>query len=144
MEDDLVFIVPKTPKALKRHRMTRGGRVYDPSAQDKKEWMEYAKDFCPTVPLQNELEIELEFLLPRPKSHFCTGKNRGILKSSAPKHHLSTPDLDNLVKFVLDAMNGYFYRDDSQIVSIRCSKMFVSSPGEGSTYVVIRPYTSRK
>lgn len=131
------FYVPGSPQPLKRHRMTRRGRVYDPSAEDKREWMKVAHSFCPTDPLTGALEVNLEFIMPRPKSHFGTGKNSGKLKLSAPVHHLHTPDLDNLVKFVLDAMNGKFYADDAQIVSIKCSKFFSDEKNESGTIVCI-------
>ena len=140
--NDIDFYVPGAPQPLKRHRMTRRGRVYDPSADDKKVWMETALSFCPIKPLQGGLEVELEFIMPRPKSHFGTGKNDGKLKPTAPTQHLHTPDLDNLVKFVLDAMNGKFYIDDSQIVSIICSKTFSQEKDECGTVVCIRSIKS--
>jgi Holliday junction resolvase RusA-like endonuclease len=135
--NDIEFYVPGTPKALKRHRMTRGGRVYDPSATDKQEWLHSAMPFCPTDPIKGAISIELEFNMPRPKSHFGTGKNAGNLKPTAPKYHLHTPDLDNLVKFVLDAMNGKFYDDDSQIISIVCKKT-LSPDSDSGTVVIIK------
>lgn len=131
------FYIPGLPKALKRHRMTRGGRVYDPSCEDKKIWMEKACNFCPSTPLSGALHIDLEFVMPRPKAHFKSGKNQGELKLNAPKHHLHTPDLDNLVKFVLDAMNAKFYIDDSQIISIKCSKSLSSCMDDSGTFVSI-------
>lgn len=136
---DIDFYVPGPPQPLKRHRMTRRGRVYDPSADDKRVWMETARAFCPTEPMTGALEVELEFIMLRPKCHFGTGRNDGKLKPSAPKHHLHTPDLDNLVKFVLDAMNGKFYVDDAQIVSITCNKTFSAEKGDCGTVVCIRP-----
>jgi Holliday junction resolvase RusA-like endonuclease len=45
-------------------------------------------------------------------------------------------DLDNLVKFVLDSLNGQAYEDDSQIAAIRCAKFY--SDGEPYTKVIIR------
>ena len=134
---DIEFYISGTPMPLKRHRMTRGGRVYDPSCTDKRNWMKQARDFCPDEPVSGALKVTLEFTMPRPKSHFGTGRNAGKLKNSAPKHHLHTPDLDNLVKFVLDAMNGQFYVDDSQIISINCSKRLADSPEECGTIVRI-------
>jgi Holliday junction resolvase RusA-like endonuclease len=129
------FYIQGVPKALKRHRMTRGGRVYDPSSTDKKLWMDQALPFCPTKALQGALNVELQFVMPRPKAHF---KTNGLLKPQAPKHHLHTPDLDNLVKFVLDAMYGEFYDDDSQIISITCSKTLGIEQDDCGTFVSIK------
>ena len=43
--------------------------------------------------------------------------------------HTKKPDLDNLVKLVLDAYNGVLYDDDSQIISRSLSKMYSLTPG---------------
>lgn len=136
--NEINFYINSPPQPLKRHRMTRGGRVYDPSANDKKEWMVLAEDFCPPQAISGGIQIELEFNMLRPKSHFGTGRNLGILKDSAPKEHLRTPDLDNLVKFVLDAMNGKFYVDDSQIININCKKVYADKQGESGTLVCMK------
>jgi Holliday junction resolvase RusA-like endonuclease len=39
------------------------------------------------------------------------------------------PDLDNLAKSVLDALNGVIYQDDSQIVSLHMTKVYSQYPG---------------
>lgn len=48
-------------------------------------------------------------------------------------------DLDNLVKFVLDALNAKAYEDDSQIAVIRSAKFYTE--GEPYTKVIIRKLT---
>jgi Holliday junction resolvase RusA-like endonuclease len=50
-----------------------------------------------------------------------------------------TADLDNLVKFVLDALNAKAYEDDSQIAAIRSAKFYTE--GEPYTKVIIRKLT---
>lgn len=39
-------------------------------------------------------------------------------------------DLDNLVKFVLDALNGVAYGDDSQVATLTCAKTYTTSPDD--------------
>lgn len=36
------------------------------------------------------------------------------------------PDLDNIIKIVLDALNGYAYRDDTQVVQIDARKLYTA------------------
>ena len=48
-------------------------------------------------------------------------------------------DLDNLVKFVLDALNAKAYEDDSQIAVIKSAKFYTE--GEPYTKVIIRSLT---
>lgn len=38
------------------------------------------------------------------------------------------PDLDNIQKIILDALNGLAYNDDSQVVSIRANKLYSNNP----------------
>jgi len=81
------------------------------------------------------VKLKATFFLPRPKSHYGTGRNSGLLKESAPFHHTSKPDLDNLLKFYKDCCNEIVWRDDSQVNSIFAEKMY--SDTEPSTYLEI-------
>ena len=42
--------------------------------------------------------------------------------------HIKRKDLDNLVKFVLDALNEHAYYDDSQISLLTAGKLYVDQP----------------
>ena len=39
------------------------------------------------------------------------------------------PDLDNLNKSVMDALNGIVYRDDCQVVTLNSKKVYAETPG---------------
>lgn len=73
--------------------------------------------------------ITLAFYMPRPKSHFGTGKNAAALKNGAAYYHTSTPDLDKLVRCVIDALTGIAWNDDSQVGLIRARKVYHHTPG---------------
>ena len=75
------------------------------------------------------VEIVLVFAMPRPKSHYGTGKNKDSLKENAPLWHTVTPDLDKLIRCVLDALTGIVWKDDKQVVSIRAGKLYNCRPG---------------
>jgi len=54
------------------------------------------------------------------------------LRPDAPKYVARRPDLDKLLRGLLDALQGVLVRDDAQIVSIEACKRFASegeSPG---------------
>jgi Holliday junction resolvase RusA-like endonuclease len=76
----------------------------------------------------------LNFYCKRPKTHYKTGKFANILKDTSPKYNINNKDLDNMVKFVLDALNDKLYTDDSLIFEISCSKLY-SESGDGYIYV---------
>lgn len=128
---DIEFEVPGKPQALKRHRSFQKGEfrgTYDPSKGDKADFLVKAMENKPIVPFDEPLFVKLTFLFPRPKAHFRTGKNAHILKDNAPTYHTSTPDADNLTKFVCDSLNKVFWRDDSIISETSVSKLYDAVP----------------
>ncbi len=66
--------------------------------------------------LRGPLSATFNFYVSRPKSHFGSGKNSGVLKPSAPKYPVTRPDAIKLCRGAEDALTGIVYRDDSQIV----------------------------
>ena len=127
------FFVPGKPQALKRHRtyrMPNGKTVrVDPSGAAKDDFLAKAMEHRPEEPLRGPLWVVVFCYFARPKSHYGTGKNAGLLKDSAPVYHTSAPDADNILKFVGDALNGIFWRDDRQIAIARINKVYAGSPG---------------
>ena len=108
LESLIEFTIKGKPKALKRHRSTRPGRMYAPSAKDKKQiWLQIAK-FKPKRPLVGSIMMKLIFTMPRPLSHYRPGKFKHILKDGYEDiiNHTFTPDLDNLVKLICDTIQG--------------------------------------
>lgn len=75
-------------------------------------------------------DVSLQFFLPRPASHYGTGRNRAQLLPSAPARPFTRPDLDKLCRAVLDALtDALVWRDDSQAVSLTAAK-FYAAQGE--------------
>lgn len=129
---DIEFMVPGNPKALKRHRTVKKGKfigTYDPSVNDKADFLAMAIQHKPPIPYNEALFVEFNFLFSRPKNHYRTGSKAHLLKDSAPHYHTGTPDADNLAKFVCDAFNGVFWRDDSCISEMFITKTYHTTPG---------------
>jgi len=63
----------------------------------------------------------LQFTFARPKSHRTS---KGALRKGIPERHIYKPDADNLAKFVMDALNGTYYHDDSQVYSLSVLKQY--------------------
>ena len=81
--------------------------------------------YKPPVPLTSALKVILEFGMPIPKS-FSKKKRQAIVDGTL--HHTKTPDCDNIIKGVLDSLNGIFFEDDKQIVSISAKKYYADTP----------------
>ena len=122
------FTLTGIPKALQRHRSTRTGRMYDPSAKDKQQmWLQIAK-YRPEMPFAGNIYLKTQFYMPRPKYHFKTkaGKPTDIVKEKYKKINLHSykPDLDNLVKMVADIIQPQMICDDSQICRLSAVKQY--------------------
>tara|TARA_Y100000034_G_C6734509_1_gene325611 strand:- start:87 stop:494 length:408 start_codon:yes stop_codon:yes gene_type:complete len=129
------FTIPGTPKALKRHRPSARGGYYDPSFKDKKDIILQIAQYRPKRPLEGNIQLKLYFYMPRPKTHYRTGKRSHVLKAKAPVYHSIKPDLDNLVKLISDCIgNRTFIVDDSQICEIYAEKIYGERP---NTAVII-------
>ena len=118
-----------TPKAQPRVKAySRGGRagVYDPgTANEWKNQIKVEMKNHANLMIDAPISVQLQFLMPRPKSHFGTGKNAENLKLSAPYCHTKKPDIDNLAKAVFDALTDMgVWKDDSQIVFTLINKKY--------------------
>jgi len=100
------FTVQGRPNTLKRHRDGRRGK-YDPSAGDKRVFALHANSARPSKPFDFPLHVYLQF-------HF--------------KNHQHEPDIDNCIKFVFDALNGIFWKDDRIIERVTAVKCFNGNP----------------
>ena len=120
------FTIPGKPKALKRHRVSRSGGMYDPSSKEKKEiWLQIAK-YRPKLPLAGDIYLKAQFYMPRPNNHYRTGKYAHLLKDSYKDviYHSRKPDLDNLVKMIADIIQPQMICDDSQICILQAEKLY--------------------
>ena len=74
--------------------------------------------------LQGPLRLSLVFLLPRPASHYGSGKNAAVVKGSSPRHPDKKPDVLKLARCVEDALTGVLWVDDAQITSEQLTKRY--------------------
>lgn len=76
--------------------------------------------------LETPVAVYLYFRLPIPDSYSKKAKEACL---AGQNKHIKRPDLDNLVKSVLDGMNGVVFKDDSQITVMHCTKVYSNVPG---------------
>lgn len=84
------------------------------------------------------IEVTMRFYMQRPKGHYGTGRNAGVLKDSAPLRPITKPDADKLERRVLDAMTGIMYGDDGQVVDTHPSKHYAGRDEAPRTEVEVR------
>ena len=66
----------------------------------------------------------LTFNMPVPKSWSKKAKRQALWYS-----HSVRPDLDNLVKAVMDGLEGVVYDADSRVASLQARKFYGDEPG---------------
>lgn len=124
-EYELFFEVD--PVAKGRPRFTRTGHAYTPQKTSHyEEQIRALYDLHRGPCFEGPIEVRLQFNMPIPKS--ATKKMRRQIEEGADAH-IKKPDLDNLAKAVLDALNGIAFTDDSQIAKIKMEKRYHWCPG---------------
>ena len=134
-------VVLGEPKAQPRHRHFQRGdfvTTYDPAKKAKTSFAGILQAEAPKEPISEAISLELTFYMARPRNHYGSGKNSECLKDSAPYYHSGRPDLDNLTKFVQDALNKIYYRDDALICQLIASKVYSDRPRTEITIQLIK------
>lgn len=134
--NDLSFFVAGLPRpkgSLRGFAFRKGARLgvrmTEGNADTVKPWMSSiawaAREAGARVPSAGPLGVSVTFVLPRPKSHSGA---QGV-KASAPPYPAGKPDVDKLVRAVLDALTGIVWLDDSQVVWLKAEKAYGPEPG---------------
>lgn len=133
LQDIVNFWVAGIPQPGGSKKHIGRGRIVDANPRAAawkaivKEAAEVAMNSRP--PLEGPVVLRMYFTLPRPKSHYRTGKFSELLKEVAPKDHVVAPDATKLVRPTEDAMTGVVYKDDSQVVGQWAQKNYGSFTG---------------
>jgi len=77
-------------------------------------------------PIEDPLVVKISAYFP-PLSSWPKSR-KGVLTSGMLIPVIKKPDVDNLQKIVLDALNQLAYKDDSQVFSILCVKYYSETP----------------
>jgi Holliday junction resolvase RusA-like endonuclease len=122
MTFQLIYSVEGDPVGKQRPRFSRG-RTYTP-----KKTVDYEKQIADKAsqamgssePLQTPIAIFICINHAIPASYSKKRKESCLNGLEWPKK----PDLDNVAKVYLDAMNGIVYKDDVQVVKLRVTKRY--------------------
>lgn len=135
------FIINGDPIPQARHRTYRkkGKNInYDPCSDQKSVHMVFLRNHAilfPNVAGNDYYHVSLFFYFKIPKSDSKTIRDK---KLSGILQHTSTPDLDNLEKFILDCMTGIFFSDDKKVVKLQSEKKWAE---KGYTEIQIEGFS---
>lgn len=122
----MTITIYESPRPKGRPRFTRQGHAYTPQDTRAYEMLirRYVRESVKS-PLRGEISVAIIFYMPIPKSWSKAKKQAAELLQIRPT---TKPDIDNLVKAVLDAINGIAYEDDRQIVELVCAEYYGTVP----------------
>jgi len=85
----------------------------------------------PPIPAGIPVEVSIEFFVRRPDNHFrilagIPDRESGSagLRKAAPHSATGKPDIDKLIRNVLDSLTGVVFHDDAQVVRVVAEKRF--------------------
>jgi Holliday junction resolvase RusA-like endonuclease len=94
----------------------------------------------PKVRITGPVRVDTIFYFRRPRDHYGTGRNAGILKSWAPLYHTTVPDRDNLDKACLDVLTKCrFWGDDCQAALGLVGKVYANDDEQTGVRITITP-----
>lgn len=129
MNNAIWIVIPGAPTGKGRPRVaTRGGhaRAYTPAKTRTREGIvaSLAMDAMAGRPaMTGPVQVAVSVVSPIPTS-WSRRKRAEAIDQPCPVK----PDLDNIIKLVLDSINGIVFADDRQVVELIASKRYGEEP----------------
>ena len=131
------LVIPGVPVGKQRPKaavIAGHAKVYTPQKtvtfESKVSWA-WHESYPMYTPTKGQVAIFIEFFFPYPKSAYwpVNKKHNGELRPEAEQmKYTKKPDIDNLVKAVLDGLNGIAFKDDAQISTLCATKRYGEKP----------------
>ena len=120
------FTVPGNPTAKGRPRVTKNGTYTPQKTKDyQKKVAQMAELSCTEYWIEEPLRATLLCYYPIPKS--MPKYKRSLIKHDGI-YPIVKPDIDNVAKAILDALNGVIYKDYNQIIELYINKQYSDNP----------------
>lgn len=134
------FTIPGevVPQGRPRFARTRSGiRTYDPAkSRNYKTFVQWSThELWPAEPLDGPLSVRIVEYRAIPASWSKKRREEALSGIIRPT---GRPDMDNVVKTILDSLNGRMWRDDSQVVSLHAEKRYAETPRAEVEIEVVR------
>ncbi len=128
------FKVMGKPQGKARPRLSRHG-VYTPQStvQYENKIRAAYKEAAPKEFFCIDVAVEVHAYFPIPKSWSAEKQVHAMVGDFAP----GKPDVDNILKIVMDGLNGYAYSDDALVTKAVCHKRYAARGEEGRIEVTV-------
>lgn len=121
-----------------RPRMnTRTGRAYTPTntklyEYSLRQW--FIRDYPYFKPIESRVKVTIIAYFGIPKSTSKKKEAEMLQENISPT---KKPDADNIIKIVLDAMNKFAFKDDTQVTKLEIEKKYDKTP---RIYIKVEEY----
>lgn len=122
----MFFEIKGQPQGKGRPRFTKSGYAFTPKATKEYENLiaEAYRSFGGQL-MDGYISVRIEAFYKIPKA--TTKEKRGMIAKGLLKPAVK-PDIDNVIKAVLDGLNGVAYHDDNQVIYLTAEKYYSDEP----------------
>lgn len=138
------FRVYGTPRPQGSKRHVGNGVMIESGGAALRTWREDVKHAALAErakldePLDGPIGLYVGFFLPRPVSHYRTGRNAHLLRDAAPALPYRKPDIDKLLRSTLDAITtAQLWRDDACAVHVLTTKTFCAPDAPPGAHIAL-------
>jgi len=132
MNKEIFIKIPYEVTPASRPRVTKYGTFY---SKNYTAFREVVSKWLSEKKVMNKLEgaikAQVLFYMKTPKSW-----SKKKTEKAHEKYHISNKDIDNFQKSIFDILQGIYYDDDSQIVSVNAEKRWHKN--EGHILIVLK------
>ena len=128
MGDSIRFSIPGPPRGKGQTRLSKGGFEFTP--ENTLDYENRVKKVCIEKCEQRQanyagqVAVDITAFYPIPASY--TKKKQEQIRDGA--RPIKKPDLDNIAKIILDALNHVAWQDDKQVVCMILTKNYAAVP----------------
>ena len=123
------FSIPMKPKAKERPRFGQGHAYSATKTKGAEKLVKEYAEAATTAPIEGPVDVAMWFQFAIPQSW-------SKAKKANPPACTKRPDLDNLAKLVMDAIQGVVFADDASVTSLQLHKSY--GPTDG-IFVRVKP-----
>lgn len=119
------FSIPGDPQGWARTRTNNGQHFTAPKTRGYQNTVRWVAKAAGAKPIEGPVGVEIiaHFRIPESAT-----KARRAAMLHGDEYPTKKPDIDNVVKAILDALNSIAWKDDAQVVSLTVLKLWSDEP----------------
>ncbi len=122
----MTFTIEGQPQGKGRPRFTKNGHAFTPQAtRDYENLIAESFKAAGGELFDGYVTVNISAFYKIPKA--TTKEKRGMIERGLLKPAVK-PDIDNVIKAILDGLNGVAYHDDNQVIRVSAAKFYSTEP----------------